>query len=160
LVELTTSDWSRPTSSTQDLALDHRNVGVYCVVPEASHCFLLSQSSSQMRSLPLLRVIEYRYVGDGVGAKVVVPSNSRNASETPDSGENAVDMVFAASVEPRQGQFAGLGGESLEQLGANRRMKPPANAGLVNCKLRRSTSALYMYTTQSPVAPRRAVESN
>jgi hypothetical protein len=31
-------------------------------------------------------------VGDGAGAKLVVPSYSRSSSETPDSGEDAVDL--------------------------------------------------------------------
>jgi hypothetical protein len=106
---------------------------MYCVLPEVSHCFLLSQSSSQMRSLPLLRVIEYRYVGDGVGAKKVVPSNSRSSSETPDSGEDAVDlgdMVSGVSVQQDSAWLLDLtGGDiSLKALGslelaANRRME-------------------------------------
>jgi hypothetical protein len=96
-----------------------------CVAALSYHYFLLSQSSSQMRSLPLLRVIEYRYVGDGVGANVVVPSNSRNSVAAPDSDEDAVDlggMASGVSVQQDRAWLPGLTGDaislgSLESLG-------------------------------------------
>jgi hypothetical protein len=64
-------------------------------------------------------------VGDGAGAKVVVPSTSRNSVEAPDSDEDAVDlgdMVSGVSVQQDKAWLLGLSRDdvslgSLEGLG-------------------------------------------
>jgi hypothetical protein len=48
--------------------------------------------------------MQYRKVGDGVGAKVVVPSRSRNSLETFDPGEDDVDLEdIVFGVQARRG---------------------------------------------------------